>query len=285
MLLSALKALQSVGRLDGANITVFLTGDEESAGEPVELSRKDLMAAAKASDAVLNFEPEISQPGKDNAITARRGGTFWDLRVQAKPGHSSLIFSTAMGDGAIFELSRILTLFHDKLREPNLTYNVGMVVAGSDIKIDPDGQASVSGKVNIVPGEARAIGDIRALFPEQLAEVKRKMQSIVMQSLPGSTSEIHFVDKYPPVAPTQGNIALLAKLNEVNRSLGAPEEEAADPMTRGGSDSSFVAPFTAVLDGLGAPGAGAHAAGEKVDLSRLPLQTKRAALLLYRLTQ
>jgi glutamate carboxypeptidase len=73
-----------------------------------------------------------------------------------------------MGDGAIFEVSRILAQFHDTLREPNMTYSVGLVLGGSNIKVDTNGEASVSGKANIVPGEAFAIGDIRALTPEQL---------------------------------------------------------------------------------------------------------------------
>lgn len=285
VILSALKALNSVGALDGARITVFLTGDEESVGEPPEIARKELVAAAKNSDAVLSFEPEISQEGKDYAVTARRGATLWELHVQAKTGHSSQIFSPSMGDGAIFELSRILTLFHDTLREPNMTYNVGMALGGSNIKVESSGEASVSAKVNIVPGEARASGDIRALYPEQLAHIKEKMQPIVARSLPGTSAEIRFTDKYPPMAPTSGNIALLAKLNEVNRALGVPVMEAIDPMSRGAGDASFVAPFVDVLDGMGAPGAGAHAPGESVDLSRMPLQSKRAALLVYSLIQ
>lgn len=286
VMLFALQALKGAGLLDGATITVFLTGDEESAGDPIELSRKDLMEAGKNSDCVLSFEPLLSQGGKDYATTARRGGTRWDLRVQAKSGHSSQIFSDSMGDGAIFELSRILTRFHDTLREPNMTYSAGLALGGSDIKLDPNGDASVSGKVNIVPGEARAIGDIRALSAEQLARVKDKMQSITArENLPGTKAEITFHDAYPPMAPTAGNAALLAKLNEVNRSLGSPQIEAVDPMLRGAGDASFVAPFVAALDGLGAPGKGMHAPGESVDLARLPLQSKRAALLIYRLTQ
>jgi glutamate carboxypeptidase len=143
----------------------------------------------------------------------------------------------------------------------------------------------VLGKVNIIPSEARAIGDIRALYPEQLAQVKEHMRSIVGQSLSGTSAEIRFTDKYPPMAPTPGNAALLAKLNDVNRALGVPLMEAIDPMSRGAGDASFVAPFVDVLDGMGAPGRGMHAPGESVDLSRMPLQTKRTALLLYALIQ
>jgi glutamate carboxypeptidase len=104
-------------------------------------------------------------------------------------------------------------------------------------------------------------------------------------NLPGTKAEITFTDKYPSMAPTSGNVALLAKLNEGNRALSMAEIEALDPMQRGAGDASFVAPFVDVLDGLGANGSGAHAPGETVDLSRMPLQSKRSALLIYRLTQ
>src|SRR5262249_13115576 len=43
----ALKALQSVGALDNTQIIVVFHGDEEDAGSPLEVSRKDLIDAAK----------------------------------------------------------------------------------------------------------------------------------------------------------------------------------------------------------------------------------------------
>jgi len=173
-----------------------------------------------------------------------------------------------LGDGAAFELSRILSQFHDGLREPNLTYSVGMILAGSGIQVQPGGEGSVFGKENIVPGEALAIGDLRALSAEQLARVKEKMRSIVSQSFPGSKSELIFRDKMPPMSPTAGNLALLGKLNEANHVLGLPDMEALDPMQRGAGDASFAAPYTNVLDGLGAYGSGSHAPGEMVELDR-----------------
>jgi len=285
VILSALKALRSAGALDGARITVFITGDEEAPGEPIEISRKELIEAGKNSDAVLSYEAGISEQGKDYASTARRGGTSWELRVHAKTGHSGGIFSASEGDGAIFEVSRILNLFHDTLREPNMTYSPSLLLGGSNIKAEPSGDASVASKTNIIPGEALVRGDLRVLTPDQLARVKNKMLSIVSSgNLSGTKAEITFVDKYPPMAPTPGNAALLAKLNEGNRALGMAEIEALDPMQRGAGDASFVAPFVDVLDGLGANGSGAHAPGETVDLSRMPLQSKRTALLIYRLT-
>jgi glutamate carboxypeptidase len=286
VILSALKALRSAGALDGARITIFITGDEESPGQPTEISRKEFIEAGKNSDAVLSFEAGITEQGKDYASTARRGATSWELQVHAKAGHSGGIFSASAGDGAVFEVSRILNLFHDTLREPNMTYSAGLLLGGSNIKVEPSGDASVAGKVNIIPGEALAMGDLRVLTPDQLARVKNKMQSIVgTRNLPGTKAEITFTDNYPPMAPTPGNVKLLEKLNEGNRALGMAEIQALDPMLRGAGDVSFVAPFVAVLDGLGATGTGSHAPGETVDLSRMPLQSKRAALLIYRLIQ
>jgi glutamate carboxypeptidase len=88
VILSALKALRSAGALEGARITVFLTGDEEAPGERIEISRKELIEAGKNSDAVLSYEAGISEQGKDYASTVRRGGTSWELLVHAKTAAS-----------------------------------------------------------------------------------------------------------------------------------------------------------------------------------------------------
>lgn len=283
VMLSALKALQKAGLLDNSSITVFLTGDEESPGEPVEISRKEFIEVGRHSEAALCFEGGVRHQGGDFASTARRGATTWELRVQAKTGHSGVIFSDRLGDGAIYEISRILNQFRENLREPNLTYSVGMIVGGADVESKPGGGASVSGKPNIIPGEALAIGDVRAISTEQLARIKDKMHSILSRNLSGTKATIKFVDKYPPMAPSVGNTSLLTKLNEGNRLLREPGIGDLDPMLRGAGDISFVAPYVDSLSGLGANGSGAHAEGESVDLARLPLQAKRAALLIYQL--
>ena len=285
VMLSALKGMQKAGTLDGVNITVFITGDEEAAGEPLALSRGPLIEAGKAHEVALCFESAARRNGKDYGTIARRGAAQWQLRVHARSGHSSQIFSEEMGDGAAFELSRIINAFREQLREPNMTFSVGMILGGNSVSIEPGGRGTVSGKPNIVPGEALAIGDVRALSPEQVARTKDKMQSILAKNLKGTTAELKFDDLYPPMAPTAGNAALLAKLNEVNQTLGEPAMEALDPMLRGAGDISFIAPYIDSMSGMGAVGGGAHAPGEWIDLTRLPLQSKRAALLIYRLTR
>jgi glutamate carboxypeptidase len=86
------------------------------------------------------------------------------------------------------------------------------------------------------------------------------------------------------MAVTDGNQALLKLLNGVNRDLNMETMEALDPSRRGAGDISFVAPYVSGISGLGANGQGAHAPGETIDLTRIPVQAKRSALLIYRLT-
>jgi len=61
VILYALKALQSVGALDGTQIIVALTGDEEDAGPLHLISRKPLIDAAKRSDIALAFEEDAGK--------------------------------------------------------------------------------------------------------------------------------------------------------------------------------------------------------------------------------
>ena len=87
------------------------------------------------------------------------------------------------------------------------------------------------------------------------------------------------------MAPTAGNRALLALLNQVNADLGLPEMGEWDPAKRGAADSSFVAADVDVLAGMGAAGSRAHADGETVDLASIPRQALRSAVLMGRLAR
>lgn len=285
VMLSALKALRQAKALDGARLAVFITADEEMPGVPVADARREMIEVAKRSDAALCFEGGIRRDGVDYASTARRGFTGWRVVSEGRPGHSGGIFSEKQGDGAAFELARVLARFHDELREPNMTYNVGLMLGGANIRIEEAGIGSVAGKSNIVPAEAQALGDLRALTPAQVERIKERMQQIVGASLPGTRSEIRFESgEYPPMEPTPRNAGLLAKYSAASVAMGLPEVLTLDPMQRGAGDSAFVSPQVATITGLGAIGQGAHAPGESVDLTLLPLQAKRAAMLIYALT-
>jgi glutamate carboxypeptidase len=164
-----------------------------------------------------------------------------------------------------------------------MTFNVGLLLGGTNPQVAPGGAATVNGKDNIIPAEALAKGEIRALAPEQVARMKDRMYAIAAKNLPGTRAELTVEEGYPPMAPTAGNKALLRLINEAAREAGLAEVGELDPMMRGAGDISFIAPFVDSLSGLGAIGTGAHAPGESVDVESLPRQAKRAALLIRKL--
>ena len=286
VIVAALRAMHAAGTLKTADITVVLTGDEEKPGEPLADARADLIAAAKVSDVALDFEGLSQSGGQDIGSIARRSSTSWTITATAKSGHSSGVCKPSAGCGAIYELARIVDAFRVELPEPNLTYNVGLIVGGTSAELNAgDTGGGATGKPNVIAAQAIARGDIRTLSPEQEERVRAKMQAIVGRHLDKAQAKLEFSDDgYPPMAPTEGNKALLAKLNEVNATLGLPQMPAGDPANRGAGDISFVA-FIDGLVGMGMAGEGSHAPGETADLKSLDRQAKRAALLMTRLSK
>jgi glutamate carboxypeptidase len=287
VIVAALRAMHSAGTLRDANITIVLTGDEERPGSPIAAARRDLIEAGRVADFALEFENLATEDERDFGSVARRSSASWTLTARGRTGHSSGVCNDALGCGAIYEMARILDAFRRELPEPNLTYNVGVIAGGTPASIDADGfRVAASGKTNIVAESAVARGDLRALTPEQEALARTRMQAIVAQHLPRTEAELVFAaDGYPPMAPTEGNRAILARLNAVNRDLGLPEMAEYDPARRGAADSSFVAGDVDTLAGLGAAGGGTHAEGEWVALDSLTRQASRAAILITRLTR
>lgn len=286
VIIAALRAMQAAGTLKDANIEVHMTGDEEDSGSPIEKARADLIAAGKRSDIALDFEGLVRDKDADMGSVARRSSDSWKVVATGKASHSSGIFSAAVGDGAIYELTRIIQRFRTELPETNLTFNVGLIAGGQQAELDADGiRVTANGKTNIVPPIAIARGDLRALSPEQIARVKAKMTAIAAEHAPGTDAKISFdPGGYPPMAPTDGNRALLTKLNGVNRDLGLAEMAPLDPLKRGAGDISFVAADVDGIAGLGPYSTGDHAPGEAVDIPSIARQATRAAILMTRLS-
>lgn len=286
VIIAALRAMQAAGTLRGADIMVVLTGDEERIGSPLEIARRDLIAAGQWADVALEYEGLLRDGETDYGTIARRGSANWVLRTTGRTGHSSTIFSEGSGYGASYEMVRILDQFRRELIEPNLTFNIGVMAGGTPAGLDAtDEVASATGKTNIIASDAVARGDLRALTPEQHANAIARMQTITDANLPGTDAVLSVATGYPPMAPTEGNRALLERLNGVNRDLGLPEMAEVDPARRGAADSGFVAADVNTLGGLGAAGGRAHAEGEWVDLTSIPLQAARSAVLISRLSR
>jgi glutamate carboxypeptidase len=284
IILQALRALDAAGELEDMNIRVVMTGDEELSGRPLSLSKKALIDAAKWADVAIGFENGDGNPKTANV--SRRGSIGWTLTLTGVPSHSSQIFKENVGAGSIYEASRILYTFYQELRsEDLLTFNPGRIMGGTKVTHDRSTNSGTTfGKNNVVAETTIVTGDIRAISLVQQERVKAKMTEIVAQHLPQTSGTIEFSEGYPPLAPTEGNQALLAKYSQVSMDLGQGPVEAVNPLNAGAADVSFTSEYIEMaLDGLGMSGSSPHTVNEVGDLNALTSQAKRAAILLYRL--
>jgi glutamate carboxypeptidase len=286
IMIYSMEALKQAGLLKDMNIIVVMTGDEELSGRPLELARKDLIEAAKRADIAIGFEDGASDP--KTGVVSRRGSSNWELKVTGIPAHSSQIFTPNIGAGAIYETSRILSEFYEKLSaEKDLTFNPGVILGGTEVNHDEKQNGGAAfGKSNIVARETIVTGDIRAVSPEQLKRAQNVMQEIVSKHLPQTNATFVLSEGYPPLAPTEGNYKLLEYYNKVSEDLNFGKVTAVNPRNAGAADISFTAGYVDMaIDGLGLTGGHGHTEKEYANLKTLPMQTKRVALLLYRLTQ
>ena len=206
--------------------------------------------------------------------------------MTAKPAHSSQIFQPGVGVGAIFEAARILDGFRSALSaEPNLSFNPGVIVGGTDTALDTDSSRGTAfGKGNVIAQSVRVSGDLRSISPQQLANARAAMQQIVDAHLPGANATITFAEGYPPMAPTPGNARLLAIYDSASQDHGFGAVSAINPRKAGAADISFIADRVEMaIDGIGMRGADGHTVEETADLDTLDSQTIRAAVTMHRL--
>ncbi len=284
IIIAALKALKELDLLDKVSVKVVMTGDEESSGSPLSLSKKALIDAAIWADIALGFED--ADGDIKTAVVARRGSIGWQLDVTGKPAHSSQIFTDTIGYGAIFEVARILNTFREELAGVgNITFNPGLIAGGTEVTVQPENSIVQGfGKTNVVAKEVTVKGGIRTLTPEELTKAKNLMQDIATRSLPHTSATLTFEEGYPPMAPTEQNYALLKMYSDVSESLGYGPVEPVNPRNAGAADISFAADHVDMaIDGLGLMGEGGHTKNEIADMTSFAKNIHKAAVLIYRL--
>ena len=287
ILIEALRAMHAVGGLDDTTITVLLTGDEERLGSPVTVARRDLIAAAKRSDAALSFEGQSRDAsGRDGVAISRRGSGSFRLNVTAVPGHSAGMFSEKAGLGAIYEGARILNAFREKIAEPGLSFSPGVVLGGTVVSYDSSLSSGTSfGKGNVIPRSFVAVSDMRYTDTAQRDRARARMREIVGQSLPGTNAEILFGGGYPPMPETPGNARLHSLYTKASEDAGLGVVGIFDPSDRGSGDVQFAAPHTDCIDGLGPTGRGSHTVDEELSVASIERNAIRAAVMMHRLTR
>lgn len=285
IMIEVLRALKKMGVLDNVSIRVVMTGDEERSGRPLSESKKAIIDAAIWADIALGFED--GDGNIETAVVARRGSVNWQLKVTGRPAHSSQIFTEKVGFGAIFEAARILNSFREQLSTyGDLTFNPGVIIGGTEVQFDDQSATGTAfGKSNVVAKSLFVNGGIRALTPQELAHAKKTMQEITQAHLLHTQATLTIADGYPPMAPTEGNYALLKLYSTVSEDLGYGQVKPVNPRNAGAADISFAAEHVDMaLDGMGLMGTGGHTKDEVADMTSFAKNMHKAAILIYRLS-
>jgi glutamate carboxypeptidase len=236
-------------------LRVVVTADEEI-GSPD--GRRVLAAAAQGAAAALVLEPP---DGDGNLKTARKGIGRFRYRIAGRPAHSS---TPEKGASAIEELARLVLRLH-ALSDPGsgVTLNVGVVGGGT--------------RENVVAAEAFADVDVRVPTVADRDRLDATLRGLTAET-PGTTLAFEGSWTRPPLEPSPGSARLFAAAREHGRALGLDLKESS---SAGGSDGNLVGALgVPVLDGLGAPGGGAHAVDEHVQLDSLEPRAELLARLL-----
>lgn len=247
------------GGLGQCRVVMLWTSDEEIGSTT---SRALIEAEAQQSDAVLVFEPSL--PG--GALkTSRKGVGQFELRARGVSAHAGL--DPAKGVSAVRELARQIVAIDD-LQDPGrgVTVTVGVIAGGT--------------RANVVPAEAHAIIDARAVTRTDAERVERAMKALVPQIAGAQLTVTGGFDR-PPLERSEGVAKLFEAAKDVAKELGLTLQEGS---AGGGSDGNFTAALgVPTLDGFGAVGDGAHALHEHVEIAALAPRAAVIAGLMARL--
>jgi glutamate carboxypeptidase len=234
-------------------VTILLVSDEETGSDT---SRRITESLAQKAAAVLVLEPSLGLKGA--VKTARKGVGEYQLKVIGKSAHSGLDFEK--GASAIVELSKqVIEISKLVNLKRGITLNVGTIQGGT--------------RSNVIPGEARAVLDVRVAHMKDAKEIERKLRSLKPFDRKCKLEISGGVNR-PPMERTPAIASLYEKASGIAKQLGWKLEEAA---VGGGSDGNFTAGLgIPTLDGLGGVGEGAHSSNESILISELP---RRTALL------
>jgi glutamate carboxypeptidase len=257
----ATRAVLDAGGLDHCQVVMLWTTDEEIGSTT---SRALIEAEAKRSEAVLVFEPSL--PG--GALkTSRKGVGQFEMTVRGVSAHAGL--EPGKGVSAVRELAKQIIAIDD-LQDParGVTVTVGVIAGGT--------------RANVVPAEAHAVIDARAVTRADAERVERVMKALTPAIAGASVSVAGGFDR-PPLERTDGVVRLFEQAKQVAAELGISLEEGS---AGGGSDGNFTAALgVPTLDGFGAIGDGAHALHEHVEIDSLVPRAATIAGLLDRLVR
>jgi glutamate carboxypeptidase len=249
----ALEALAALNALGVARPVTLLLNSDEEVGSTV--SRPITEKIAQECSAVFVLEPAQGLAYK----TARKGIGNYCLKMQGVGAHSGVDFES--GHSAVLEMARLVQTvagFTDLSK--GLTVNAGVIAGGT--------------RSNVIAAECMAEVDVRIAKASDAARVERFFRSLKVTDKGCKLTVTGGINR-PPMERKPGTVALFRLARKLAGEMGFVLDEAS---TGGGSDGNFTAALgVPTLDGMGAVGAGAHAAHEHVVKAHLVERTSLLA--------
>jgi glutamate carboxypeptidase len=232
-------------------VTLLFTSDEEVGSRT---SRALIETEALRSAYVLVLESPL--PG-GVLKTTRKGTGGWQLTITGQAAHAGI--EPEKGISAIQELAHQILALHSLTdMAQGTTVNVGVVQGGT-----------VS---NVVAPHASAEIDGRAWTQEEADRITVAITGL-QPVTPGAQIAVQGGWNRPPLEPAVTR-ELFQRARRIGQTLGLDLQEGG---TGGGSDGNITGALgIPTLDGLGVPGAGAHADHEHIEVDEI---AERAALL------
>ena len=255
----AIRAIGSLGQVTPRPVVFLFTSDEEIGSVT---SRKLIEIEAGRSAQVLVMEPCLSG---GRFKTARKGVGRFTLEIKGLAAHAGV--EPEKGVSALVELAhQILALHALADLKSGTTINVGVVYGGTTS--------------NVVPAAASAEIDVRVATLGEALRVESAFKAL-KPVLHGASLTLRGAFNRPPMERTPAVAGLFERARAISAQLGM---ELGEGSTGGGSDGNFAAALgVPTLDGLGAPGSGAHAEHEHVLIDTLPTRAALLAALLLKL--
>lgn len=238
-ILHTLALLQKLDFKDYGTLTVLINGDEEISSPG---ARATITRLGADQDAVFSFEGGGAE-ARLTLATSGIGAAY--LTVQGKTSHAGA--RPEGGVNALTELShQILQLKDLSKPEEGLKLNWTVAQAGTNR--------------NVIPGQATAQADARALKVADFDALERTLQERIQKKLlPEAKVSVKFEVRRPPLEATPASRALANHGVAIYQELGLPMK-VIDRASGGGTDAAFAALKARgpVIEGMGLSGFGAH---------------------------
>lgn len=232
--------LKKLNYQEYGTLTILFNSDEEISSPG---SRTLITETAQDQDIVLSFEGG----GKDGNLrlaTSGIGSAYLDIK--GKSSHAGV--KPEAGVNALTELA----------------HQIGQLQDLSDVKtgLKLNWTVASAGKTrNVIPDQAAAQADVRALQLKDFANVEKVLhETIKNKKLADSQVAVKFEVRRPPLVATEKAHKLAEKAQKIYKDeLGLDLKVSTTP-TGGGTDAAFAGlkSKAAVIEGMGLSGDGAH---------------------------